>query len=162
MKALILIFMICLAGCLLVAGCTQTSPTQPATPIPTSLPQGTTAVPQTTSPGGMGTPEPITTLPPESELIFQITSNGNTANPLMIVAIMGGAGMTVDSQVDVTLTQPDGTSQTQTMVQPFSSGMNVQFPCSTFQNRIQIWVTSSQVGKAKVYDEIVHFQSINP
>jgi hypothetical protein len=38
----------------------------------------------------------------------------------------------------------------------------VTFPCSVYNNRVEIWVTAPQVGKIKVYDEIVPFQSINP
>jgi hypothetical protein len=138
---------------LITAGCTQPTPTQSVTPTPTPTP---------VTPSAMGTPEPVSTLPPENNLVFQITPNGNTADPLMYVAIMGGEGMTTDPQVDVTLTKPDGTSETQVMTQPFYSGKNVQFSCSTKQNRIQIWVTAPTVGKVKVYDEIVPFQSINP
>ena len=100
--------------------------------------------------------------PPENNLEFQITPNGNAGNPLMYVAIMGGTGMTTDPEVAVTLTKPDGTSETQVMTQPFYMGKNVQFSCSTTQNRIEIWVTAPTAGKVKVYDEIVPFQSINP
>jgi hypothetical protein len=138
---------------LMIAGCTQPAATPSVTPTPSSTP---------TTPAGMGTPEPVSTLPPESNLEFQITPNGNTANPLMFVAIMGGTGMTTDPEVDVTLTKPDGTSETQVMTQPFYSGKQVQFSCSTNRNRIEIWVTAPTVGKVKVYDEIVPFQSINP
>jgi hypothetical protein len=138
---------------LMIAGCTQPAATPSVTPTPTTIP---------VTQSGMGIPGPVSTLPPESNLEFQITANGNTGNPLMYVAIMGGTGMTTDPQVDVTLTKPDGTSETQVMTQPFYSGQNVQFSCSTKQNRIEIWVTAPTVGKVKVYDEIVPFQSVNP
>jgi hypothetical protein len=145
---LILVFVV-----LIIAGCTQPAPSPSVTPTPTTTPM---------TQAGMGTPGPVSTLPPENNLEFQITPNGNTANPLMYVAIMGGTGMTTDPQVDVTLTKPDGTSETQVMTQPFYAGKKVQFSCSTNQNRIEIWVTAPTVGKVKVYDEIVPFQSINP
>ena len=145
---LILVFVV-----LIIAGCTQPAPTPSVTPTPTTTPM---------TQAGMGTPGPVSTLPPENDLVFQITPNGNAGNPLMYVAIMGGTGMTTDPEVDVTLTKPDGTSETQVMTQPFYTGKNVQFSCSTNQNRIEIWVTAPTVGKVKVYDEIVPFQSINP
>jgi hypothetical protein len=80
----------------------------------------------------------------------------------MYVSLQGGQGINVDSQVEVTLTQPDGTAQTQYMNQPFFMGQTLTFPCSTYQNRIEIWVVAPPVGKTKVYDKIVPFQSINP
>ena len=143
---------------LIIAGCTQPAVTPSVTPTPSPTP----TTPTNTSQSGMGIPGPVSTLPPESNLEFQITANGNTANPLMYVAIMGGTGMTTVPEVEVTLTKPDGTSETQVMTQPFYSGKNVQFSCSTNRNRIEIWVTAPTVGKVKVYDEIVPFQSINP
>jgi hypothetical protein len=80
----------------------------------------------------------------------------------MYVSLQGGQGINVDSQVEVTLTQPDGTSETQYMNQPFSMGQTLTFACSPYQNRIEIWVVAPPVGKTKVYDLIVPFQSINP
>jgi hypothetical protein len=148
---------------LFTAGCTQAPTTPPATTLPTAV---ITAVPATTAVptsviGGMGIPGPTVALPPEYNLEFQITSNGDTINPLMSVAIRGGNGMNLDSQVDVTLTKPDGTTSQGTMTQPFYMGQQVLLPCSTTQNRIQIWVTAPQVGKVKVFDDLVPFRSIN-
>jgi hypothetical protein len=110
----------------------------------------------------MGTPGPTQTLPPQYMVAYQVTSNGNTANPLMYVSLQGGNGMNFISQVEVTLTQPDGTSETQYMNQPLSMGQTLTFPCNQFQNRIEIWTTAPTVGKIKTYDKIVPFQSINP
>lgn len=147
---------------LFMAGCTQT----PTAPPPTTLPtQVTTTVPATTVPtqasGGLGVPGPTEALPTQYNLDFQITSNGDTVNPLMSVAIRGGSGINLDSQVDVSLTKPDGTTTQGTMKQPFSMGQQVVLPCSTTQNHIQIWVTAPQVGKVKVFDDLVPFRSIN-
>jgi hypothetical protein len=144
---------------LCVSGCTQPSP--PATPAPTAIP-GTTSPPATIPPAGMGTPGPTQVLPPETTLVFQVTSSGNTVNPLMYVSLQGGQGINVDSQVEVTLTQPDGTTETQSMNQPLSMGQTLTFSCNRIQNRIEIWTTAPTVGKIKTYDKIVPFQSINP
>jgi hypothetical protein len=156
--------MFLIAVFLVFAGCTQPAP--PATPVPTTTaPPVTpeTTIPATTiPPTGMGTPGPTQTLPPEYNLVFQITPNGNTANPIMYVSLQGGQGINVDSQVEVTLTQPSGATETQYMNQPFYMGRQLAFPASQYQNRIEIWVTAPQVGKTKVYDQVVPFQSINP
>jgi hypothetical protein len=156
--------LILVAVFLVFTGCTQ--PTAPATPTPTPTaplvtPETTTPV-TTLPPTGMGTPGPTQVLPPEYNLVFQITPNGNTANPIMFVSLQGGQGINVVPQVEVTLTQPSGAAETQYMNQPLSMGQTLSFPCSQYQNRIEIWVEAPQVGKTKVYDEVVPFQSINP
>jgi hypothetical protein len=157
---------ILLAFLLATAGCTQPAP--PATPVPTTTattvpPTVPVVTPEPTAvPAGMGTPGPTQTLPPQYRVDFQVQSNGNTANPLMYVSLQGGNGMNFISQVEVILTMPDGTSQTQYMNQPLSMGQTLTFSCSRYQNRIEIWTTAPTVGKIKVYDKIVPFQSINP
>jgi hypothetical protein len=147
---------------LLVAGCTQPTPTPVTpTPSPTPVPPETTVIPATTGPVGLGTPGPTQTLPPQYTVAFQITPNGNTANPITYVGIMGGNGMNTISEVEIILTKPDGTQVIEYMRQPLQMGQNVGIPCSTLKNRVEIWVTAPQVGKIKVYDEIVPFQSLN-
>ncbi len=148
---------------LLTAGCTQAPPAATGTPTPTSpvTPVPVTTTSPVTVSGGLGTPGPTEALPTQYNLEFQITSNGDTVNPLMSIAIRGGSGINLDSQVDVSLTKPDGTTQQGTMTQPFSMGQQVVLPCSTTQNHVQIWVTTPQVGKVKVFDDLVPFRSIN-
>lgn len=148
---------------LLAAGCTQPAPTPPATPTPTPtpVPPGTTAVPATTGPLGMGTPGPTQTLPPQYSVMFQITPNGRTADPLTFVGLMGGNGMNFITEIEIILTEPDGTQHIEYMYQPLMMGQNVGIPCSTIRNRVEIWTTAPTVGKIKVFDEIVPFQSIN-
>ena len=167
MKRIVLILTLVFAvGVLISAGCVQ-NPQTPATPTPTPtatvVPTTQHTVPTTmATPVGLGTPGPTQTLPPQYSLDFQVQSNGNTANPIMMVSIRGGNGFNLDSQADVSLTMPDGSVQTQSMYAPFYMGQNVTFPCSVYNNRVEIWVTAPQVGRIKVYDEIVPFQSINP
>jgi len=153
-----------LAMLLLTAGCTQPAPVPPATSTPTPVPtteQVFTPIP-TTTPAGMGTPGPTQTLPPQYALTFQVTPNGRTTNPLTFVALNGGNGMNFVSEIDIILTEPDGTQHTEIWNQPLSMGQNVGIPCSTRENRVEIWTTAPTVGKIKVYDEIVPFMSINP
>lgn len=165
-KKIIIGIMIILVGALLLAaGCSQPAPPRTPTPTPSPTAPATTAAgtpPTTVPPIGMGTPGPTQVLPPQYDLVFQVTSNGNTANPIMYVALQGGQGMNVDPQVNVTLTMPNGEAQTKYMNQPFYMGMNVSFPCNQVKNRIEIVVLAPQVGYTKVYDQIVPFQSINP
>jgi hypothetical protein len=110
----------------------------------------------------MGTPGPTQTLPSQYSVTFQVTPNGRTTNPLTYVGLMGGNGMNFISEVEIILTEPDGTRHIEHMRQPLTMGENVAIPCSTTKNRVEISVTAPQVGKIKVHDEIVPFQSINP
>jgi hypothetical protein len=143
---------------LLVAGCTQPTPTPPATPTPTPVPTTVITPVPPTSPGGMGTPGPTQTLPPEYGLTFQVTPNSRTTNPLTYVGLNGGAGMNFVTEIEIILTEPDGTKHTEVWIPPFSMGQNVGIPCSVTQNRVEIWTTAPTVGKIKVYDEIVPFK----
>jgi hypothetical protein len=168
MKLSILVLsLVLVVAFVLTAGCTQSEKPQ-ATPVPTASPVATTAAPQTTAPVatapqvGMGTPGPTQTLPVEYMLAFTVQGNGNTADPYMGVAIMGGNGMNTDSRVDVNFTKPDGTSQQSYMLPPFYVGQKVTFPSSEYKNRVEIWVTAPTVGKVKTYDQIVSFKDINP
>ncbi|HTY15787.1 MAG TPA: hypothetical protein VMC42_08790 [Methanoregulaceae archaeon] len=169
MKKLVLtVGLVLVVAFVLTAGCTQNPAPPSATPTPTANPISTTVQPQTTivpaTPVtiGLGTPGPTEVLPPNYMLEFQVQGNGNTANPIMAVTLMGGNGMNFDSRVDVTFTKPDGTSSQDSMLPPFHVGQQVTFPCSTDKNRVEIWVTAPTVGKVKTYDQIVPFKSINP
>ena len=66
---------------LILAGCTQPAPTPPVTPTPSPTPVTT---------AGMGTPGPVSTLPPENNLEFQITPNGNAGNLTHVRGYYGG------------------------------------------------------------------------
>lgn len=143
---------------LVFAGCTQAPETPPATATPTPIPLTTLETVTTTQPATMGIPGPTQTLPPEYSLTFQVQTNGRTTDPLTYVGINGGNGMNFVTDVEAILITPDGVSQSQIMSQPHYTGQNVSFPCSTWQNRVEIWTTAPDVGKIKVYDEIVPFK----
>ncbi|HNL86181.1 MAG TPA: hypothetical protein PKJ91_05295 [Methanoregulaceae archaeon] len=147
---------------LVVSGCTQAPVTPPVTSPPTTVIPTTPAPVTTTLPVGMGTPGPTQSLPPQYSLTFQVTTNGRTTDPITSVALNGGNGMNFVGLIEVSLTKPDGAVQSQTMNSPHFMGQNVAFPCSTFQNRVEIWATAPEVGRIKVYDEIVPFKSLNP
>ncbi|MCX6698980.1 MAG: hypothetical protein NTV68_03480 [Methanomicrobiales archaeon] len=152
----------------LTAGCTQNVTPPVVTPAPTATPVTALTAPPTTAPltttprVGMGTPGPTELLPVDYMLDFMVQGNGDTANPYMAVTLRGGNGMNLDSRIDVTFTKPDGTSQQDVMLPPFYVGSFVSFPSSTYQNRVEIWVTAPTVGKVKTYDQIVPFKSLNP
>jgi hypothetical protein len=169
MKLSILVLSLVLAvAFVLTAGCTQTATPPVTTPAPTASPIATPVAPQTTAAPatvpqvGMGTPGPTQVLPVDYMLDFMVQGNGDTSKPYMAVTLRGGNGMNLDSRVDITFTKPDGTSQQNSMLPPFYVGQQVTFPSSTYQNRVEIWVTAPTVGKVKTYDQIVPFKSINP
>ena len=147
---------------LVVSGCTQSPETPPVSTTPTTALPTTTTPMTTKEPVGMGTPGPTQALPPQYSLTFQVTTNGRTTDPLTYVALNGGNGMNFVGPIEVSLTKPDGVVQSQTMNSPHFMGQNVAFPCSTFQNRVEIWATAPEVGRIKVYDQIVPFKSLNP
>jgi hypothetical protein len=166
--SVLLISLVLVVAFVLTTGCTQNTPqpvvTPTMTPNPTTSqvqPQ-TTAMPATAAVVGMGTPGPTERLPVDYMLDFMVQGNGDTSNPYMAVTLRGGNGMNLDSRVDVTFTKPDGTSKQDVMLPPFHVGQQVVFPSSTYQNRVEIWVTAPTVGKVKTFDEIVPFKSINP
>lgn len=168
MKFSILVVSLVLAvAFIMAAGCTQNATPPVVTQNPTGTPISTPVVPQTTVPvtatplAGMGTPGPTEFLPVDYMLDFMVQGNGNTANPYMAVTLRGGNGMNLDSRIDVTFTKPDGTSQQGQMLPPFYVGQQVSSPSSSYQNRVEIWVTAPVVGKVKTYDKIVPFQSVN-
>ena len=101
-------------------------------------------------------------LPLNYTLDFTVQNNGNTANPITGVQLRGGNGMNLDNRVDVNLTTPDGVTQQKSMLPPFYTGQNVTFPSSSYQNRVEIWVTAPVVGTVKTYDAIVPFKTLNP
>jgi hypothetical protein len=139
------------AGMLFTAGCVQ-NPGIPGIP---------TASPTTGTPAGTLTTGPTQELPADYSMEFQVQSNGNTVNPMMEVSLRGGNGFNLDTRIDVTQTEPDGTVQTATMLPPFYQGQTVTFPCSTDKNRIEIWVTAP-TGQYKVYDQVIPFKTLNP
>ncbi len=162
MKRLVLIIsMLIVAAFLFSAGCTQTMLTGTPTPTATQAPP-TTAGPLTRPTSALGTPGPTQTLPPLYSMDFQITNNGDTANPMTQVSIRGGNGLNFITQVDVNLTTLEGKVSSKSMSPPFSMGQNVVFPCSQYENRVEIWVTAPQVGKIKTNDEVIPFKQLNP
>jgi hypothetical protein len=168
-KLVLLIGLVLVVAFMLVAGCTQSQAPPTATPTPTANPVSTTVQPQPTKApvtmptSGLGTPGPTEALPANYDLQFQVQGNGNTANPIMAVTLMGGKGLNFDSEVDVTFTKPDGTQSQGTIMSPLRVGQQVTLQgASTDKNRVEIWVTAPTVGKVKTYDQIVPFQSINP
>jgi hypothetical protein len=152
MKRLALVLTLAFAvGLLFTAGCVQ-NPGIPGI--------GPTASPTSGTPGTLTT-GPTQVLPADYSMEFQVQSNGNNVNPMMEVSLRGGNGFNLDTRIDVTQTEPDGTVQTATMLPPFSQGQTVTFPCSTDKNRIEIWVTAP-TGQYKVYDQVIPFKTLNP
>jgi hypothetical protein len=146
---------------LIAEGCTQATP--PATPTPavktiaTTLP---TPVPTTLS----LTPGPTQTLPEIWALEVQAYGNGEAINPQIIVSCQGGKGLNFIQQIDVKVTRPDGVVVTDVISKPLYKGKEVSLPITSQMgnvNRVEIWATTPQGDKVKIFDDYVPFRTYN-
>ncbi len=166
-KAIAAVLLLVMALVLATAGCTGQSPKSPQTVQPTSPPTTPPAFPAATTatkvlPTGPGTPGPTEALPDIYSMEFQVQANGNTADPQIGVALMGGKGMELNSRVDITFHRTTGQVENATMLPPFYMGQKAVFVASPDNyNRVEIWVTAPQVGKIKTYDDYVPFSTYN-
>ena len=121
MKRLALLLTLAFAvGLLFTTGCVQ----NPGIPG-----MGPTASPTGGTPGTLTT-GPTQEFPADYAMEFQVQSNGNTVNPMIEVYLRGGNGFNLDTRIDISMTEPDGTVQTATMLPPFSMGQTVSFPAA--------------------------------
>jgi hypothetical protein len=147
---------------LITAGCMQTTP--PATPtqtvvqtIATELP---TPVPTTLS----LTPGPTQTLPEVWALEVQVYGNGEAIDPRIIVSCQGGKGLNFIQLIDVKVTRPDGVVKTDVISKPLYKGKEVSLPITSQMgnvNRVEVWATTPQGDKVKIFDDYVPFRTYN-
>ena len=147
---------------LITAGCMQTTP--PATPtqtvvqtIATELP---TPVPTTLS----LTPGPTQTLPEVWALEVQVYGNGEAIDPRIIVSCQGGKGLNFIQLIDVKVTRPDGVVKTDVISKPLYKGKEVSLPITSQMgnvNRVEVWATTPQGDKVKIFDDFVPFRTYN-
>ena len=149
---------------LITAGCTQT--TSPATPVPTSAETSATAIPTVIPTTLSGTPGPTQTLPEIWNLDVQVTGNGEAIDPQIITTIRGGKGLNFILQVDVQVTRADGKVETGTIKRQttYRVGDSVSLPVTSQMgnvNRVEVWATTPQGDKVKIFDNYVPFRTYN-
>jgi hypothetical protein len=144
----------------LAAGCTQNGTPQ-VTPTPTAI---ETTVPPTPTPTPTSvslTPGPTQTLPEIWNIEVQVTHNGLSYDPQITVSCQGGKGLNFIQQIDVRVTRPDGAVENGIIAKPLYKGKSVTLKGSgvTGQlDRAEIWATTPQGDKVKIYDEYVCFR----
>ncbi len=148
---------------LITAGCTQTKP--PATPTPTAVETLATEVPTAvpTTPLSL-TPGPTQTLPEIWSLEIQAQGNGEAINPLITVSCQGGKGLNFIQQIDVKVTRSDGVVKTDVISKPLYKGKEVSLPITSQMgnvNRVEVWATTPQGDKVKIFDDYVPFRTYN-
>ncbi|MDD1693506.1 MAG: hypothetical protein LUQ71_02160 [Methanoregula sp.] len=148
----------------LVAGCTQ--PATPAvTPTPTAVetPQATeapTAIPTTVA--DSLTPGPTQTLSEMWSVEVQVESNGESINPQITTTLRGGKGMNVVPLIEVKITRSDGVVETGSLTQPLHVGQTVVLAGTTKNtDRAEVWATSPNNERIKIYDAYIPFRSYN-
>jgi hypothetical protein len=143
----------------LAAGCTQ-----PGTPPVTPTPTVETAVPPTPTPSPTTvslTPGPTQTLPEIWNIEVQVTHNGLSYDPQITVSCQGGKGLNFIQQIDVRVTRPDGAVENGIIAKPLYKGKSVTLTGSGVTgklDRVEIWATTPQGDKVKIYDEYVCFR----
>jgi len=150
---------------LLTAGCTQTAP-QPATPVPTSAETAVPVTPTASPTSVSDTPGPTQTLPEIWNIDVQVTGNGEAIDPQIITTIRGGKGLNFILQIDVQVTRADGKVETGTIKRQttYRVGDSVSLPVTSQMgnvNRVQVWATTPQGDKVKIFDDYVPFRTYN-
>jgi len=146
---------------LLAAGCTQ-SATPPATPAPTAVETMATAAPNpVTTNLALSKPGPTQTLPSMWTLDVEVASNGFSPDPKIVTTIRGGRGLGFIQQIDVKVTRPDGQVETGVIPKGFKIGDSVSVTSTNAPgrvNRAEVWATTPQGDKVKIFDDYVPFR----
>ncbi len=151
-----------LLSLLITAGCTQTP--APPTPASTAVETTATVVPTPVPTTASLTPGPTQTLPEVWALEVQAYGNGEAINPRIIVSCQGGKGLNFIQQIDVKVTRADGVVETEIISKPLYKGKEVSLPITSQMgnvNRVEIWATTPQGDKVKIFDDYVPFRTYN-
>jgi hypothetical protein len=150
---------------LVAAGCTQTTPAVPATPVPTAVETMATATPAPAATTATSlTPGPVETLPDAWGIDVQVASNGEAVDPQITVTCTGGKGLNVIPQLDVVVTRSDGVVETGSIKRPLYKGASVSLRSTTkpgYVDRAEVYAYTPQGDKVKIYDAYVPFRSYN-
>ncbi|MFA5347603.1 MAG: hypothetical protein WC294_05665 [Methanoregula sp.] len=144
------------------AGCTQTG-TPPVTPTPTTVPTTIPPTPTPTPATDSQTPGPTQTLPEIWNIEVQVYGNGESIDPQIITVVRGGKGLNFILQVDVKVTRADGKVETGTITRhtTYKVGDSVSLPVTSQMgnvNRVEVWATTPQGDRVKIYDAYVPFR----
>jgi hypothetical protein len=147
---------------LVTAGCMQTTPLATPTPTPVATaPEAPAPVPTTFL---SQTPGPTQALPDMWSLEVQAQGNGEAINPLIVVSCQGGKGLNFIQQIDVQVTRPDGVVENGVINKPLYKGKEVSLPITSQMgnvNRVEVWATTPQGDKVKIFDDFVPFRTYN-
>jgi hypothetical protein len=144
----------------LAAGCTQpaTSPVTPTSAVTTAA-----ATPTASSKPVSLTPGPTQTLPENWNIEIQVTTDGQSWDPHIIVSCQGGKGLNFIQKIDVTVTGSDGVVVTGVMNKPLYKGQSVSLRSTNAPgdktDRAEVWATNPQGDKVKIFDAYVPFRT---
>ena len=152
-----LLMVLVLAGCLLLAGCTGTSPEQKPVP-PSPTPGPTTAQPtpveeETIVPEVEYSifDEPVTE--PPAELDVSVSARKDPVYNIVTVVFDGGKGQQLLQSIDVRVTTADGTVTSQQL--PPSRGAEIEFQGSKAADRVQVAVYYKNGASYLILDQKV-------
>ena len=148
----------------ITAGCTQ--PKQEVTPTQTAVETIATETPTQLPTTLSLTPGPTQTLPENWNLDVQVQGNGEAIDPQIITSIRGGKGLNFITMVDVRVTRPDGKVETGSIPRQgtYRVDDNITLPVTSQMgnvNRVEVWATTPQGDKVKIFDDYVPFRTYN-
>jgi hypothetical protein len=142
------------------SGCASSpGPTTP-TPTPVTTKMTTVATVVTTVPTAVNPiePQPTVTGPNGLTTILTVSRNPSTYQPTIIVVYGGGTGQYLLQQLEVIVTHPDGSIETDTITRPENGSIPVQATATISQDvnePVRIKVIARYNGiDYPVYDEI--------
>jgi hypothetical protein len=77
---------------------------------------------------------------------------------------MGGKGLNVVPQLDVTVTRSDGVVETGSITKPLYKGKSISLRSTTapgYRDRTEVWAINPQGDRVKIYDAYVPFRTYN-
>jgi hypothetical protein len=146
----------------LAAGCTQ--PTTPVTPTPTPVATTAAATPTPSSTSVSSTPGPTQTLPEVWYVEVQVQSNGFAPDPQIVTTVRGGKGLNFIQLIEVRVTRSDGIVENGNILKPLKVGDSVSLASTTapgYADRAEVWATTPQGERVKIFDDYVPFRTYN-
>jgi hypothetical protein len=146
----------------LAAGCTQSAPPETQTTAPTAT---TAAATPTASPKSVSlTPGPTQTLPENWNIEIQVQSNNFAPDPKITATVRGGKGLKFIQRIDFRVTRSDGIVENGFILKELKVGDSVELSSTTapgYADRAEVWATTPQGEKVKIFDAYVPFRTYN-